>query len=331
MATILRPPGNVGSLLDEWVRVSALRLRPSSLHGLRGAASHIRSSLGEIPLRDLTPQHLNDFYVGLIHSGRKDGTGGLSTRTVSFIHGVMLSALNHAMTLGYVDRNVARIAVTPKRQKHRAMKVWSAAQVRQFLEFVREDHLYAMWVVFATTGMRRGEVLGLHWQDVDLEGRRLQVQRTLICVGNNTMWSFPKTHAGYRSVVLSDRAAQILATYRRRQQRMASNSRRREHPDLVFTREDGRFVHPDRTTRRFVALSEEAGLPRIRLHDLRHTFATLALQSGVHIKVVSGLLGHATPAITMDIYSHVSPVMSEEVTQVVARLVMAPGRGRKAS
>lgn len=311
--------------------MSELRVRPSTLDGIRGAVSHLNPAIGHLRLQDLTPRHLNDVYVALLRDGRKDGRGGLSSRTVRLIHGVMNAALQHALKLGYVEVNVAQLAQAPRRIRGRHMSVWDASQIRDFLRYVESDRLYAAWVLFATTGMRRGEVFGLHWQDVDTPARRIHVRRTLIAYGNQTAWSSPKTDAGYRTVVLSTQCAKILAAHRRRQARERTNLGLDGPSELVFTQEDGSHLHPDRGTRRFVQLAKEAGLPRIRLHDLRHSFATLALKSGAHIKVVSELLGHSSPAVTLDIYSHVAPTMTESASRAVTTQILRQHRRKKAS
>jgi integrase len=205
------------------------------------------------------------------------------------------------------------------------MKTWTADELAQFLDFVSDDQLYAAWVVAATAGLRRGEVLGLRWIDIDLNASRLSVQQTLVSVAYETRFSVPKTARSRRSVSLDATTVAALRAHRKRQleERMSWGQAYRDS-GLVVTREDGTLVHPDRFTQMFDKHVKDAGLPRIRLHDLRHTHATLALGAGVHPKVVSERLGHATVAFTLDVYSHAVPALQEEAADRIAALIFKP-------
>ena len=173
------------------------------------------------------------------------------------------------------------------------------------------------------TGLRRGEALGLRWADLDLERARLSVRRSLVPINGTVEVHEPKTSRGRRVVALDPFTVSVLNTW--------SRCQKEEHLEwgpawtdsgLVFTRTDGKLIHPERVSKAFRARVKKSGLPPIHLHDLRHTHATLALAAGVHPKVVSDRLGHATVAITLDIYSHAVPALSEEAAATVAALVM---------
>jgi integrase len=194
---------------------------------------------------------------------------------------------------------------------------------RAFLEHIRGDPLYAAWLLFATTGVRRGEVAGLRWPDVDLKAGRVSPRRPRVVVNYEVVVSEPKTSKGRRSLALDPTTVAALRERRARQleQRLAVGPRWQDS-GLVFTWPDGRSIHPERFSRWFEQHAREAGLPRIRLHDVRHSYATAALAAGVPAKVVSERLGHANIAITMDTYSHVLPGLDAQAADTVAQLIL---------
>jgi integrase len=183
------------------------------------------------------------------------------------------------------------------------MRTWSADELRAFLASVRADFLYPLWLLAATTGMRRGEIAGLIWPNVDLDAARLSVRRTVVSVGYQAEWSEPKTDRGRRSVALDPFTVESLREHRARQPEQRLLLGIDVPHELVFAREDGSTLHPERISKIFDQHVRRSSLPRIRFHDLRHTYATLALQAGVHPKVVSERLGHADIALTLNVYS----------------------------
>jgi integrase len=318
----------VGSYLEgDWLPAVKARLKASTWDSYsRNIRLHISPELGPIPLQALTATRLNEFYASLISEGRRDGNGGLAPKTVRYLHGIIRKALAEAARWNLLQRNVADQADPPTiRSTAPEMKTWTADELAQFLDFVSDDRLYAAWVVAATAGLRRGEVLGLRWIDIDLNASRLSVQQTLVSVAYETRFSVPKTARSRRSVSLDATTVAALRAHRKRQleERMSWGQAYRDS-GLVVTREDGTLVHPDRFTQMFDKHVKDAGLPRIRLHDLRHTHATLALAAGVHPKVVSERLGHATVAFTLDVYSHAVPALQEEAADRIAALIFKP-------
>lgn len=318
----------VGSYLEgDWLPAVKARLKASTWDSYsRNIRLHISPELGPIPLQALTATRLNEFYASLISEGRRDGNGGLAPKTVRYLHGIIRKALADAARWNLLQRNVADQADPPTiRSTAPEMKTWTADELAQFLDFVSDDQLYAAWVVAATAGLRRGEVLGLRWIDIDLNASRLSVQQTLVSVAYETRFSVPKTARSRRSVSLDATTVAALRAHRKRQleERMSWGQAYRDS-GLVVTREDGTLVHPDRFTQMFDKHVKDAGLPRIRLHDLRHTHATLALGAGVHPKVVSERLGHATVAFTLDVYSHAVPALQEEAADRIAALIFKP-------
>jgi len=211
------------------------------------------------------------------------------------------------------------------------MQTWNGAQLRTFLDSIDHDRLRGCWWLLANTGMRRGEALGLRWSDVDLEAGTLRITRTLITTdvqrkGSPGMaWGTPKTAKGRRTVALDPATVTALRTHRTRQreERLAMGPGY-EDQDLVVCQIDGTPIHPKTISYQFGKAILAAKLPRIRLHDLRHTHATLALKAGVHPRIVQERLGHANVSITLDTYSHVDLDMQAAAARQVAALIIAP-------
>jgi integrase len=279
--------------------------------------------LGGVPLQRLTPTHLNGVYAELLRSGRASGKGGLSPKSVRHVHMVLRRSLADAVRWNRLQRNPADFADPPgKAASQPKMKTWTAEQLAAFLHHVREDRLYAAFLLAAMTGMRRGEVLGLRWGDVDLEAGRLSIMQTLIAPDYRMQFSTPKTAAGSRSVALDPGTVAALREHAGNQAKERAMLGFVEDSELVFTSLDGSPVHPHQFSQAFKQRAKEACLPQIRLHDLRHTYATLALQAGIHVKVVSERLGHASVGVTLDTYSHTIPAMQETAAALVATLVL---------
>jgi integrase len=217
-----------------------------------------------------------------------------------------------------IARNPAVPAEKPK-PKVREIHPWSAEETARFLEAAQGDRLYAAFVLMATVGMRRGETLGVRWDDLDLDRGALSIRRALVLVGNKPSFSEPKTDAGRRSVPLATQTITALRAHRRTQaeERLAFGDVYVDQ-DLVFAQEDGSAIHPDRLLDAFHRIAAAAGLRRSRPHDLRHGWATRALEAGVPAKVVQEILGHASAMVTLDIYSHVVPSMRTDAAQLVA-------------
>ena len=200
--------------------------------------------------------------------------------------------------------------------------VWTPEQTGAFLDHAAGDRLYALFHLIAFRGLRRGEACGQLWSDTHLDARLLTVARQLVVDGWEVYEDDPKTDSGARTIALDSATVDVLRAHRAQQQ-----EDREEWGNAwvetggVFTREDGRHIHPDRFSQLFEKLIASSGLRRIRLHDLRHTHATLALAAGVHPKVVSERLGHSTVAFTLDVYSHAVPALQEEAADRIAALV----------
>jgi integrase len=316
-------------LTARWLPAIRTRVRPSTWDSYRrNVERHLVPRLGHQRLQRLTGDQLNAMYAELLADGRRDGEG-LSPRTVRYLHAIVRRALEDAVRWHLVARNVAEQADPPKQTRNReAMRGWMAEQLRAFLDHVRDDRLYALWLLLASTGMRLGEALGLGREHLDLDASRASVRRNLVAVRGRgdereAFWSEPKTEKSRRAVALDPATVDALRAHRKRQleERMALGPAWQDR-GLLFCREDGLELDPDWVSKRFERLARAASLPAIRLHDLRHTHATLALQAGIHPKVVSERLGHSTVSMTLDTYSHAIPAMQEDAAAKVAALIL---------
>jgi integrase len=216
---------------------------------------------------------------------------------------------------------VAVDADPPRPEPGRKLRTWNADQLRRFLDSIRDPRLYPLYHLLAQTGARRGEALGARWEDFD--GARWTVCRNLVPTTGGAIESTPKTATGRRNVALDATTVRVLREWRKHQleERLAWGPAWQD-TGRVFTREDGTDLSPNGVSQTFAALVRACeGLPGIRLHDLRHTHATLALQAGVHVKVVAERLGHSSVKVTLDIYSHAIPAMQEDAAAKVAQLI----------
>jgi integrase len=317
-------------LRDDWLPSLGTRgLRAATLTSYQMTVeAHVIPRFGSVYLQQLSPTDLNRVYAQLLVCGRRDGSGGLSARSVRYVHMLVRKALADAARWGKVVHNVADLADPPRASAaradaERARRIWTAAELRRFLDHVREDRLYALYVLAGTTGMRRGELAGLRWQDIDFERARLSVSQTIVTVGRKTELSTPKTASGRRLIALDSQTVEALRLHRTQQaeERLALGLGHPGPHGLVFTQIDGSLLHPNAVTHAFAHRIKNAQVPKIRFHDLRHTHASLALAAGVHVKVVQERLGHSTSSITLDIYSHAIPAMQEDAAQRVASLI----------
>jgi len=316
---VARDPQTLDEWIQRWLGTMAPKVRSSTLRDYANGLNRVSERLGQMPLQSLRPLDVEELYAALLKSGGRGG-GALAPKTVRNIHIALRRSLADATRLGLVSRNVAALVKPPAPVRH-DLVTWTAGEVRTFLGAVEGDRLAPAYRLLASTGMRRGEALGLHWSNVDLDASRIVVNRSLTLVNEELVWASPKTARSRRTLSLDPETVAVLRAHRRRQleERLSAGEAWQDN-DLVFCNEDGSALHPSRFTRRFVTACERAGVPKIRLHDLRHTWATLALQAGIHPKVVSERPGHATTGITLDIYSHVQPELDAHAATAVAEL-----------
>jgi integrase len=308
------PEGSVKlrDYLADWLERQRPYLRASTLHSYRIAVDRIVSRLGTTHLGSLTPIQVQQLQTDLLANGGREGRP-LAAKTVANTQVVLHKALADAVRLGLLEYNVVA-AIDPPRVPRPQLSVWDVDQLREFLTVAGAHRLSAAFVLLATTGMRRSEVLGLRWSDIDFDDRSLSIVRTLTVVAGRPVVAAPKTAASRRLVYLDTRTIDVLRAHRD-----ASTISR---DDYVFRSADGQPINPASFSNTFDRLVARSGLPRIRLHDLRHTYATLALRLGTHPVLLSERLGHTSIAVTIDRYSHVVPSIDRNAADVVAQLVL---------
>ncbi len=248
---------------------------------------------------------------------------GLTPSTVKAVHVVLHKAFGAAVRWGRLPRNPADLADPPRVPSADEVETWSADMLRSFLAATADDRLHALWALLATTGMRRGEALGLRWQDVALDAGRLRVVQTILSINGKLLTSEPKTAKGRRPIALDPSTVAVLREHRKRmlEERMLVGADFSDE-GLVFHRPDGSCLRPETVSATFLRRQKKLDVPRLTLKGLRHTWATLALEQGIHPRVVQERLGHSTIAITLGIYSHVAPTLHDEAAEQVAGLIL---------
>jgi integrase len=301
----------VAKYLDGWLERSRSRLRQGSWAVTRSAIRvHIDPAVGPLKLQALTPSQIRQLYMDL--------EPRLAMKTIQNVHVVLRRALADAVLDGLLTRNPADGARRFKRTQPARSAVWTPEQTTAFLAHVRQDRLFAMWRLAATSGVRRGELLALTWADVDLDRGTVSVNKARVRGVGGWVTNEPKTPAGRRMLTPDDVTVAGLRELRKAQMTASEFA---PTGGLVFVREDGLPLVPDDVTGSFERHAKAAGLPRIRLHDLRHGAASLMLASGTPAKVVQEQLGHSSITVTMDLYSHLMPGMKKEASERLARLI----------
>lgn len=317
-------------LTTRWLPVQEARLRRSTYDSYRRSIElHVIPALGERLLDKLTVEDVDVFYATLLKNGRKKkspgekgGARGLAPKSVHNIHVMLNKALSDAARKGTVVRNVVALADAPSLQarKRPEVKAWEVDQLVRFLDAIDAHRMAPAFYLAAHTGMRRGEVLGLRWCDLDLDAGRVSVRQALVSVGYEASISDVKTGTSRRTIDIDEGVVQVLRDwYKARMEERVGVEPAAD--DLVFVKADSSSMHPDIFSQLFDRTVAKIDVPAISLHDLRHTHATLLLKAGVHVKVVSERLGHANVAFTMNVYQHVLPGMQAEAADTFSKLV----------
>lgn len=312
-------------LTERWMPRRRQRLAPTTAHRYQWMIEHyIDPALGSTPLRSLHAEHLNRFYSELLTSGGARA-GGLAPKTVYDVHVIIRAALKDAQRQHLVPANVAYTAQPPRPQARQRSgpECWTADQLTQFLAAIGHLRLYPALHLAATTGMRRGEIAGLRWGDWHRDTHRLSIARSRQVVGGRSTEVPVKTKSSRRCIDLDADTEAILSGWRRRQHRDGHGVEQR---DPMFTNTSGEPLHAESLYQLFDRQVRKLSLPRIRLHDLRHTHASLLVADGVAVKVVSERLGHANPGFTMATYQHVLPGMGADAAARFSRLIATDGR-----
>ena len=308
----------VGEWMEVWFEDYAkIKVRPSSHQTYRGYIdNHIRPNIGDIPLEKLTSLDLQKLYKKLLTKGRverleaKGQPKGLSTKTVRNIHQILSSALKLAQEQRIILANPAERCALPK-VEHREMKTLPVEQLQSFLREARESGVFELYYLELATGLRRGELLGLKWEDIDLDRGDLRVKRQVSRINGEVVEAPLKTKNAYRTLPLAEDTIDVLKEQR---EKVGSSP-------WVFPSPNGGPISPDSVLHMLHRVLKRAGLPRVRFHDLRHTFATLALQNGVDIKTVSGMLGHFSAGFTLDTYAHVTGAAQRQAAGKMAAVL----------
>jgi integrase len=312
------------AVFDDWLFSVSARLRPTTVDKYRRDFNrYVRPKLGSTPLQSLTALHIDRLYGELL--------AALSPTSVSHVHALTHKVLADAVRKGLLARNIAEAASPPKPPKpgERHYTIWSRDQLGIFLRSVEGDRLYALWRLYAVTGCRRGEALAATWDDIDLDAGRWVIRRALGVLNGSPVFGLTKT-GRVRTVRLDAATVAALRTHRKAQleERLRAGSAYQDY-GLVFCKEDGTHLHPNIVTRVFGRVAAQAGLPRIRLHDVRHSAITAMLDQGVHVKVVAERVGHASTSFTQDVYAKALPDMQRDAATRIAAAIdgLAPARG----
>ena len=313
--TFIKPgKTTLAEYLERWLKDYAWpNLAPRTAEGYQYIVrSHLIPSLGQVPLTQLKPEHLQRLYSEKLSAGRFDGKGGLSKRSVQYIHVTLHKALKNAVKLGMIGRNPAD-AVEPPRPQHHEMQTMNESDIYIFLKLAKSTPYYALFYLALFTGMRRSELLALRWCDVDLLLCQLSVTRTIHQLHDgDIIFQQTKTDKSRRMVSLSPSTAIVLREHRELQEKTRQSlGLTLTDEDLVFCQIDGKPLLPDSITHAWMKLARRTGMKGIRLHDARHTHASLMLKQGIHPKIVQERLGHSSIQITLDTYSHVAPGLQQ--------------------
>ena len=311
----------LGTFLHQWLEESVKpRNRPSTFRSYEGHVRvHLIPELGRIPLAQLSPQHVERLQAKKLHDG-------LSPATVVRIRATLRRALAQAEKHGLVQRNAAALADPPSvRQK--IVKPLTPTEAGRVLNAVEGHRLEALFVLALATGLRQGEILGLYWGDIDLEGNRLTVNRALQKVNGELTFIEPKTDRSRRELAFPKSVRDHLVRHRERQQleRLASLDSW-EESELVFTTLRGKPLDGTSVTGSFQLLLAKADLPKMRFHDLRHACASFLLSQGVSMRMIMEQLGHSSINLTMNTYSHILPGAKDEVADKMGQILEEAGR-----
>ena len=294
-----------------------IKLRPSTFKTSQGfLKNHIKPQIGSVPLTELTSLDLQRFYKHLLDGGRVDRIEakkkpkGLAPKTVRNIHQIISSAMQLAREQKLITANPAEDCALP-RLEHREMQTLPVEQLQSFLRESKDSGVFELYYLELATGLRRGELLGLKWVDIDLERGDLRVRRQIARINGEVVEAPLKTKNAYRTLPLSADAIDVLKA----QKNKVGSS------EWVFPSPTGGPMSPDSVLHMLQRVLKRAGLPRIRFHDLRHTFATMALQNGVDVKTVSSMLGHYSAGFTLDTYAHVTTDAQLKAAQTMGSIL----------
>lgn len=305
----------VGTWVYFWLETyEKIKIRPSTYKTYLGfIENHIKPSLGDTNLRKLTTLQIQQFYQQLLSNGRvervesNNQVKGLRPKTVRNLNQMLSAALDCAVEQKLIYSNPAKSCVLPKVEKQE-MKTIPLDKLGQFFNEAKRSGVYELYYIELATGLRRGELLGLKWDDVDWKTGVIYVRRQIIRQDGKVIAAPLKTKNSYRCVAIGSDAIAIL-----KEKQIKENG----FSEYIFSSPTGGPISPDSVLHMLQRVLKRAGLEKIRFHDLRHTFATMALQNGVDVKTLSGMLGHYSAGFTLDTYAHVTTAMQTNAAKAV--------------
>jgi integrase len=317
--------GTLGDFLREWVityEKSGIPKASTVANRQNNINHYLIPFLGDLKLSELTPARIQRFYSELLTSGSHKNKGEpLSPKTVNHVAGTLQRALNDAVDLEIIMRNPCEKARPPKVTRPE-MQIWDDDQIARFITYCTEinEPLLALYRLALLHGLRRGELLGLRWSDVDLLGHSISISQSRIMVNNASLIETPKTNAGRRSLAIDSGTIDALARLKDAHEATAGLLGVSEFT-LVSTMPDGKPVNVAGFSKRFQRVAYSAGLPVIRLHDARHTSATKMLSDGIPVQVVSARLGHNKTSVTLDVYAHALPKADRNTADLIGNSI----------
>ena len=319
-------------LTKEWLPQREVDLKQGTFRSYSIIVNtHIIPNLGNLRLEELNARKVERFFTQLQKSGAKGQRlapgSGLSGKTVSNVAGVLNRAMRDAVRWGLISTNPITDARKPMK-KSPEMKAWLPDELGTFITVTRTDRQAGVWHLLATTGMRRGEILGLRWDDIDFDNNTLTVRRTRVRSGTAVFDETPKSQASMRTINIDSQTMQALRQQKARQaeERLAMGGRWEDQHGHIATNRDGSRVDPHAFTRRFLVITRKAELPRIRLHDVRHSYVVAARKAGTDVKTISQRIGHADVNVTLTVYDHVFHEDDKNAANTTAALLYVKKR-----
>lgn len=311
--------------LDYWFKEVCIKnLKQTTIDGYKhNIENHIKPIIGNIYLDKLTPLHLQNLYSKKIDNGKLKKEGGLSKKSVLTIHRIIHRSLGQAVKWQLIARNIADSVEPPKPDKYKA-KFLNEQQLNILIDKSKDTKLYIPILIAIYTGMRRGEILGLKWENVDLKNGIIKIKQALYSTQNGLEFSTPKTESSNRNICIPEFLIKELKRYKTRQDKnKLKYGNLYKDTGAICTLENGNLINPKSFSRDFHKLLENNNLPLIRFHDLRHTHASLLVKLGVQPKIISNRLGHSNISITMDLYSHVYTESDKSVANMFEKLLIS--------
>lgn len=308
------PTLTIGEYLPLWLETRKPAIRTKTAHHYASIIkNHIFPALARVHLDELTLRQVEDYYTQLKRRG-------IGVRTIQIIHNILHSSLEKATRYGYIQKNPTQGATLP-RYHFDEMRVLSMKQVNVFLSEAKKYPSYALYHLAIVTGMRMGELLGLRWSDLDWEAGSIEIRRQRQYVpGEGITLVEPKTRSGKRTILLGQNTMQTLRQHKLEQEALQASGKWKDM-DLIFPNSVGKPGDASNIRQEYNKILNNAGIPRIRFHDLRHTAASILLNHNIPVIVVSHILGHSKPSVTLDLYGHVLTDMQEEAATVMDKLI----------